>query len=298
MVECFVFLRPLGLRLDNSELNIGNTNANDSVSVCCTGDPTCAHVTTKHVTITEQQDVLPHILEPQPVYVKLPVVLAETSITIPVEAIITLDRDVTEIKRIKKNIYLTQSRLLPNTSADPACNTSAILFISGFIRKNIEYATQTCPMHNGLAVASPNYCGEIRHCTVEDSFSFTTRVTLLNMPQFVRNTNPHEFEYFTDKLHGCDICADPVLGRNPCEQIFDFTETFNEKPYVELVNARVIEVDIHKNPDRDCCTPTEQLFNKFTEKAVVYLTLKVLQQQQMVVNAVDRNGYGTPVRNH
>ncbi|HEX9025050.1 MAG TPA: hypothetical protein VF839_01160 [Clostridium sp.] len=279
---------------DNTELNIGNTDSNGSVSVCCTGDPTCAHVTTKPVNITEQLDVLPTILTPQPVYVKLPVVLAETSITIPVEAIITLDRDVTEIKRIKKNVYLTQSRLLPNTSTDPTTNTNAILFVAGFIRKNIEYATQTCPIRNGLAVASSNYCGEIRHCTVEDCFSFTTRVTLLNTPQFVENTTPLEFGYFTDKLRGCDICADPVLGRNPCEQIFDFTETFNEKPYVELISARVIEVDIHKNPDRDCCTPTEQLFDRFTEKAVVYLTLKVLQKQQLVVNAVNANGTGTP----
>lgn len=260
---------------------------NTNIAVCCTGDPACAHVTTKPVNITEQRDVLPTIITPpRPVYVKLPVILAETSITIPVEAIITLDRDVTEIKRIKKNIYLTQSRLLPNTSSDPASNTTAILFIAGFIRKNVEYATQTCPIRNGAPVASPNYCGDIRHCTVEDSFSFTTRVRLLNAPQFVANTTPLEFEYFTDKLHSCDICADPVLGRNPCDQISDFTETFNEKPYVELINARVIEVDIHKNPDHDCCTPTEQLFDRFTEKAVVYLTLKVLQKQQLVVNAV------------
>ena len=272
---------------DNAELNIGNTDSNGSLSVCCTGDHTCAHVTTKPVNITEQRDVLPTIITPpRPVYVKLPVILAETSITIPVEAIITLDRDVTEIKRIKKNIYLTQSRLLPNTSSDPASNTTAILFIAGFIRKNVEYATQTCPIRNGAPVASPNYCGDIRHCTVEDSFSFTTRVTLLNATQFVANTTPLEFEYFTDKLRGCDICADPILGRNPCEQTLDFTETFNEKPYVELINARVIEVDIHKNPDHDCCTPTEQLFDRFTEKAVVYLTLKVLQKQQLVVDAV------------
>ena len=65
---------------------------------------------------------------------------------------------------------------------------------------------------------------------------------------------------------------------------------FNEKPYVELVNARVIEVDIHRNPDRDCCTPTEQLFDRFTEKAVVYLTLKVLQKQQLRVAAVGAPG--------
>ena len=43
------------------------------------------------------------------IVVKIPVVLAETNITIPVEATITLDQVAMEIKRIKKNVFLTQS---------------------------------------------------------------------------------------------------------------------------------------------------------------------------------------------
>ena len=44
---------------------------------------------------------------------------------------------------------------------------------------------------------------------------------------------------------GCDVCADPIIGRNPCDQNFSFTEFFNEKPFTELVKANVTEIDIH-----------------------------------------------------
>ena len=202
--------------------------------------------------------------------------MAETNITIPVEATITLDQAAIEIKRIKKNVFLTQSRIIP-FSQDNRPGTG-ILFIAGFVRKNIEYATQTC-----TTAGTPNFCGDIGHCTVEVPFNFTTRITFRRPPVFIENTTPSELEFFTDKLKGCDICSDPVLGRNPCDQSFSFTEFFNEKPFTELVSADVTEVDIHTNPIGSCTTPTEQLFTKLTEKIVVNLTLKVLQKQQVRV---------------
>ena len=214
----------------------------------------------------------------------MPVILAETNITIPVESTITLDHRVMEIKRIKKNVFLTQSRLIPFSQDNRPC--TGILFIAGFIRKNIEYATETCPTPTAV---SANFCGDIRHCTVEVPFNFTTRVTFLDhdrLPIFYENTTPSELEFFTDKLQGCDECSDPVIGRNPCDQSFAFTEFFNEKPFVELVRADVTEVDIHKNPMVNCHVPTEQKFTKITEKIIVNLTLKILQKQQVKVTAI------------
>ena len=213
------------------------------------------------------------------VVVKIPVVLAETNITIPVEATITLDQLAIEIKRIKKNVFLTQSRLIP--FSQDSLSTTGILFIAGFVRKNIEYATQTCPV--GTSV---NVCGDIRHCTVEVPFNFTTRVTFLRPPVFNENTTPFELEFFTDKIQGCDVCSDPVLGRNPCDQSFFSTEVFNEKPYVELVRADVTEINIHTNPTSNCLTPSEQTFTQLTEKIVINLTLKVLQNQQVTITAI------------
>ncbi|MBZ9606782.1 hypothetical protein G9F73_002880 [Clostridium estertheticum] len=238
-------------------------------------DP-CANVTTQSESITEQIDSSPDVINAGPVVVKIPVVLAETNITIPVEATITLDQTVMEIKRIKKNVFLTQSRLIPFSQDSHNC--TGILFIAGFVRKNIEYATQTCPV--GTSV---NVCGDIRHCTVQVPFNFTTRVNFLRAPVFNENTTPSELEFFADKLEGCDNCADSVLGRNPCDQNFFLTEFFNEKPYVELVKADITEIDIHTNPTE---TPTEQTFTQLTEKIVVNLTLKVLQNQQVRVTAI------------
>ncbi|WP_373368717.1 CsxC family protein [Clostridium weizhouense] len=259
----------------NKGLNVENTNDCGTLQ-----QETCATVATQIEPLTEQTAVTPAIIPAGPVFLKLPVVLAETNITIPVEATITLDQAAIEIKRIKKNVFLTQSRLIPFSSTDATPNTG-ILFIAGFIRKNIEYATQTC-----TATDSPNLCGDIRHCTVEVPFNFTTRITFIRPPVLAENTIPSELEYFTDTLRGCDICADPVIGRNPCDQSFSFTEVFNEKPFTELVNAFVTEVDIHTNPTTNCNLPTEQSFTTLTEKLVVNLTLKVLQQQQVRVAAI------------
>jgi hypothetical protein len=239
----------------------------------------CAIVTTQDESITEQTAVIPTVITAGNVVVKIPVVLAETNITIPVEATITLDQIVMEIKRIKKNVFLTQSRLIP-FSQDNRIGTG-ILFIAGFVRKNIEYATQTCPVGTSI-----NVCGDIRQCTVQVPFNFTTRITFLKQPIFNENTTPSELEFFTDKLKGCDACADPILGRNPCDQSFFFTEYFNEKPFVELVKADVAEIDIHKNSTSTCQNSTEQTFTQLTEKIVVNLTLKVLQNQQVRVTAV------------
>ncbi|MGH4123331.1 MAG: CsxC family protein [Clostridium sp.] len=253
---------------------------NDSqIAACSLERQACATVTTQAESITEQMDVDPCVIKCGPVVVKIPVVIAETNITIPVEATITLDQTVMEVKRIKKNVFLTQSRLIPFSHDSRNC--TGILFIAGFIRKNIEYATQTCP--SGVNV---NVCGDIRHCTVQVPFNFTTRVTFLRPPIFTENTTPSELEFFTDKLAGCDACADPVLGRNPCDQNFYFTEYFNEKPFVELVRADITEIDIHTNPTSNCQTPTEQRFTELTEKIVVNLTLKVLQNQQVRITAL------------
>ncbi|MCB2289731.1 hypothetical protein LGK97_08130 [Clostridium sp. CS001] len=256
-----------------------NQDNNAFTAACAIEAQGCANVATQIQSITEQLDVAPAVIPAGAVVVKVPVVIAETNITIPVEATITLDQVAMEIKRIKKNVYLTQSRLIP-FSQDGRGNTG-ILFIAGFIRKNIEYATQSCPV--GI---SANVCGDIRHCTVEVPFNFTTRVNFLRGPVFEENTTPSELEFFTDKLQGCDTCADPVIGRNPCDQSFFFTEIFNEKPFVELVRADITEIDIHTNPSSNCLNPTEQKFTKLTEKIIVNLTLKVLQNQQVRVTAI------------
>ena len=211
------------------------------------------------------------------VYVKFPVILAETNITIPIEATITFDQAVIGIKEVKKNLFLSQSHLIPFSSSDLEPN-SGILFIAGFIRKNIEYKTQTCNDE-----ITTNVCGDIRHCTVEVPFNFTTRINFIREPIFIEKPTTREIEFFTDRLKVCDSCANIVIGHDPYEQSFVFTEIFNEKPFIELVKATFIEVDIKNNPILSQEISVEQMFTKITEKIIVDLTLKVLQKQQLKV---------------
>ena len=246
---------------------------------CKTVSEPCVEVTSQVQLLTKQTPVTPKVIKCGPVFIKVPVILAELNITIPVEATITLDKPAIEIKRIRKNVFLTQSRIIPFSQDDKP--GTAILFIEGFIRKNIEYATQTY-----RTASTSSVCGDIRHCTVEVPFNFSTRITFIREPIFVENTSPREVEFFTDKLRSCDSCLDPVIGRNPCDQSSFFTEFFNEKPFTELVKADITEIDIHTNPILNCGTPTEQTFTKLTEKVVVNLTLKVLQKQQVKITAV------------
>jgi len=251
--------------MNDNKININNNR--------CVTYP-CATITSKVQSLTKQIPGTPIVSKSEPVFVKIPVILAEINITIPVESTITLDQPVMEIKRIKKNVFLTQSRIIPFSQDNRPGN--GILFIEGFIRENIEYATKTCSI-----IGLPNVCGDTRQCTVEVPFNFRTRINFIREPIFVENTTPSELEFFTDKLHGCDACSDPVIGHNPCDQIFFSTEFFNEKPFTELVRADIAEIDIHTNPILSCTTPTEQTFTSITEKAVVNLTLKVLQEQQV-----------------
>ena len=68
--------------------------------------------------------------------------MAETNITISIEDTITLAQEVNRINRIKMKVFLTKSNLIPYSSSIIDSN-SGLLFVTGFIRKFIEYETKT-----------------------------------------------------------------------------------------------------------------------------------------------------------
>ncbi|NSB30264.1 CsxC family protein [Clostridium saccharoperbutylacetonicum] len=264
----------------NEGLNKENTNVSECVEACHESVNSCEIATDQVEPLTEQISVTPNVITPEPAFVKIPVVLAETNTTILVEATITLGQAVMEIKRIKNNVFLTESRIISFCQDDPL--GTGIIFIAGFIRKNIEYTTQTCTV-----AGTPNTCGDIRHCTVEVPFNFTTRITFLRPPIFIENSTLSELEFFTDELQGCNVCSGPAIGRNPCNQSSFVTEFFNEKPFTELIRADIAEVNIHTGPALNGRIPIELMFTQLTEKVVVNLTLKVLQKQQVRVTEIE-----------
>ena len=181
---------------------------------------------------------------------KIPVVLGEREIEIDVEAELRLNEPFLEIKRIKKNVYLTECNLLPSSGIIATDGTliSGKLFISGFVRKNIEYATVDC-------VEDKIASGRIAHTTIDVPFTAVTEV-----------------QYATPPL------VNVTTG--------DIT-TFAESPYCEIEAVRIIEEDLLSDPVDTYIDFDVQLSNKIIEKMVVYIRIKVLQLQQINIPIED-----------
>jgi hypothetical protein len=185
------------------------------------------------------------------------VVLSEFTVKINVESKIKLCDPAVEIKRIKKSVFITQCRVL-------ACTN--ILFLQGYVRKNIEYATANCRGKSGM-------CGDIRHTTVYVPFECTTEVDYKHHPEFNLKDGYQEISYVDDKCLGEDMYDMDICSK----------QNLNEKVYCKLVGSKIYEADIVEDCDykrSSCCYPSERVFTSFTEKEVIYIKLKLLQDQQ------------------
>ncbi|MGE7090878.1 CsxC family protein [Lysinibacillus sp. NPDC048646] len=195
--------------------------------------------------------------------VKIPVVLSEPTLQIVVESDITLSPAATEIKRVKKNVFLNQVKLVPVRftridGTDFFRVTRAKLFVAGHIRKNIEYASAECN-------------GALRDRIADVPFSGFADLTF---PQVAGGPTPilgiSEFAEanFLNERTQLDARLDKAFFQNLVK--------YNEQPFGELVAANFFELDFSP-----IMTRPEGTFSTLREKIVLELTVKVLQVQQI-----------------
>ncbi len=198
--------------------------------------------------------------------IKVPVVLAELDLQICIDVDITLEQPALEIKRVKKDVSLEQCHLVPTSFEN-----HFKLFISGFVRKNIEYASARPVNANANAV-----CGSILHTTAHVPFSCCTEIKIegVNFPEFLISSDSEA--RFIDKS-----------GMRPKidEKLLSESVHYNELPFCELVDFEINEFDFAK---LNTSTPLPQLTNEhiFTtvqEQIVLDLQVKVLQLQQIPI---------------
>ncbi|MFD1205223.1 CsxC family protein [Sporosarcina contaminans] len=197
--------------------------------------------------------------------IKVPTVLAERKLQIVVETDITLTPAATEIKRVTKNVFLEQVKLVPvrfrqigNTDFFEV--TRAKLFVAGFIRKDIEYASSACN-------------GALRDRIADVPFSGFAEITegeFLNFPVIGVSDS--------SKAHFLNEKRDTVPRLD--KYFFQNLVKYNEQPYGELLGANFFELDF--SPVR---AEPEGTFSTLREKIVMDLYLKVLQVQQYRVQA-------------
>ncbi|RNB59095.1 hypothetical protein EDM57_05900 [Brevibacillus gelatini] len=194
-----------------------------------------------------------------PKTIKVPVTLAEISVVVCVEANVQLEKPALEIIRTWKSVILEQCELVPTFNP-----YAAKLFGSGFIRKNIEYATADHMSDSAV-------CGDIRHVSALLPFDFCVGITFPTSGPSLQLTP--------------DVSSSGELGNKAGTAaqlnmgLFGNRQVYNEKPYCELVYSEFTELDIGQGSKKG--KSVEQPFSSVREKIVLNLGLKVLQDQQV-----------------
>lgn len=183
------------------------------------------------------------------VTITVPVVLTQFEVEFACEAVINLEQPATDIKRIKKNVFLGQCRLLPKVKK---------LFIGGIIRKSIEYGTEE----------------NIRHMTLEVPFKCATEVEYFTPPVISPECEQFEIETLRPDNMGTDLSEKTYINR----------ESFNENIYCKLVSSEIKELDILDEVEEEKEVPEcERFFETLTEKMVVKLNIKLIQEQEIII---------------
>lgn len=262
-----VFVNNLGIE------NYNHKNLKTDIKGCNNKDSICVELDSTVVDNSPNIGITPIGIDTG-VVVKIPVVLAELTVSFNVGANIRLPEPALEVKNIKKRLKITQCSLLQPTN---------ILFIKGYIRKSIDYTTAVCSNREGV-------CGDLHHCTIDVPFQFSTPVNYTVEPAPLALNSSSEFEYYKVSELPREYFPekDNLLAGDLSEYNQFRTENFNEMPYCDLISANIFEFDefvgnrthYHNMPFE------EKLFSHIEERMVIELRLKLLQKRQVAIPPV------------
>ncbi len=205
----------------------------------------------------------------------LPVTLADVTVTDHLVANIHFPDPVLEIKDIKKRVKIVQCRLLIGPTSDVAAGIP--LFIKGFIRKNIQYATP-CANAKNDCVSS-----EMRSLTVDVPFECVTVLTdFLTAPILPTPNTREEFDFFRAQNLGQGFPEKDQLLSSDLSQFHQVsTQFYNQIPFCELVSSSIVQwdeaTDRHPLPNNG---PFEEgTFQNIVEKTFLQFRVRVYQNQ-------------------
>ncbi|EES91017.1 hypothetical protein FDJ70_01935 [Clostridium botulinum] len=214
---------------------------------------------------------------------KAPVILGEKEVNINLKVNIGLQQNCYEIKADKKNVYLTESILLPTAGKiENGVLKSGKLFLEGYIRENIQYSTVECiNKYETINCSHGNIVsGDIKYTTIDIPFNCVTEIQYLVQPQvspkkYDTNNNLNTIEY----VNSC-------MDNSNYHESFRNTIFYVDKPYCEVSQAKIIESDSCK---KLCITNTQSKYKKIEKKISLSLMVTVLQVQQVNILGLSNN---------
>ncbi|EIJ81306.1 hypothetical protein PB1_00125 [Bacillus methanolicus PB1] len=223
---------------------------------------------------------------------RVPVTLAERVVNTSIVANINFPEPVLEIKDIKKRVKVVQCRLLtpgiPATSDDLFPAIDLQLFLKGFVRKNIQYATP-CPDSSDSCVSS-----DIRSLTVDIPWECVTTIPASDFvspftpPQLPILNTRDEFDFFRTQDLGKGFPEKDQLLSSDLSQFHQVsTQFYNQLPFCELISSRIVEFDeaVDREPLPNHGPFEEGTFTRIVEKIFLQFVVKVMQNQQVRVRA-------------
>ncbi|PFA67801.1 DUF3794 domain-containing protein [Bacillus sp. AFS015802] len=215
--------------------------------------------------------------------ISVPVTLAQREVNSHLVANIHFPDPVLEIKDIKKRVEIVQCRLMTETRTNGAFSAAGAtypLFLKGWVRKNIQYASP-CHDSDGQCVSS-----EIKSLTTRIPFECMTSITLDAPVQLPETNNRSEFDFFRAQDLGKGFPEkDKFLSSDLSQFHQSSTQFYNRLPFCEIVSSKIIEWDeatdrklFGDNPD------SEGYFSHMIEKMNLRFTVRVLQEQLITVD--------------
>lgn len=175
-----------------------------------------------------------------PLKVRIPVILSLTEIDMDLNMDLELEDSASTILDNKNTVYLDECMILPDFKT---------IFLSGYIRKAIEYAPFQAP--------------DVPNCNV--------RHTVFNIP-FKCAAG---VEYFTPPQISMETRVPPKDKDSICEGQAIY---LNEKVSCQLVSSRILKSDNLEECERSYLRPC---IEKIEEKIQLTLTIRLVQEQDV-----------------
>lgn len=230
----------------------------------------------------DSKDCHPHVSIGK-IITKVPVILASLGIQLNLDAKIKFPEAVLEIKDIKKRVKLTQCRLLLPTKK---------LFIKGFVRKNIQYASPSSEIEESTTTS---VASDLHSLTVDIPFQHVTEIKrFLSFPVMPEVNKRQEFDFAVSKsLPSGFPEKDELLSSDLSQFHQESSQFYNELPFCELVSSKIIEWDeaLDRVPLPDKSPLGEGYFTTMEEKMVLDLCINVLQKQQIRVSSATNDDH-------
>lgn len=203
----------------------------------------------------------------------LPVIIAETNIDIPIESTFILKKPALDINSMKKNVYLTNSILLPiYEKHDDYSLLNGKLFLDGFIRNKLDFSVAKSIHDNIINL-------DTESIIVYIPFKCTT-IIQYNSPLIFNKEKPLDYI--------------PIYISSDCD---GFNKDYSNKKsthsdgHIPSLKCEIKEVRINETytlidkAPFNIDFPLETNFHTIKENIIVNLSITLLQKQDVAMNS-------------